>query len=74
MARLGSFLSGGIIGGIVGAAVTILLTPSSGQELRDQMQDRVQEIQLNVKNAAASRRAELEQELVLLREPHKEEK
>ncbi len=73
MARLGSFLSGSIIGGIVGAAVTILLTPSSGQELREQMQDRVQEIQLNVKNAAATRRAELEQELVLLREPRKPE-
>lgn len=73
MARLGSFLSGGIIGGIVGAAVTILLTPSSGQELRDQLQDRVQEIQTNVKNAATTRRSELEQELVLLREPHKSE-
>jgi gas vesicle protein len=73
MARLGSFLSGGIIGGIIGAAITLLLTPSSGQDLRDQMQERVQEIQTNVKNAAATRRAELEQELVLLREPHKAE-
>ncbi len=74
MSRITNFISGGLIGGLIGAAIALLLAPTSGDELRGQMQERAQEIQTNVKNAATTRRAELEQELVMLREPRRPEK
>lgn len=35
----GSFLAGVLIGGLVGAAIGLLLTPRSGEELREQVGD-----------------------------------
>jgi len=49
--------------------ITLLLTPSSGDELRTQLQARAQSIQDEVKTAAAERRAELEEQLSNLRKP-----
>jgi gas vesicle protein len=69
MNRIFSFLSGAIIGGLIGAAVGLLLAPSSGEDLRLQIQDRAQEIQNEVKQAAATRRAEMEHQLASLRAP-----
>jgi gas vesicle protein len=71
MNRLLSFLSGAVMGGLVGAAVAIILAPSSGEDLRLQMKDRAQQIQEEVKTAAVERRAELEQQLEVLRAPRK---
>ena len=71
MNRLLSFLSGAVMGGLVGAAVAIILAPSSGEDLRLQMKDRAQQIQEEVKTAADERRAELEQQLEVLRAPRK---
>ena len=58
-----SFLIGVLSGAIVGAAVAILLAPSSGQELQEQMRTRVQGLIEEGRRAAASRRAELEAQL-----------
>ena len=69
MNRIFSFLSGAIIGGLIGATVGLLLAPSSGEDLRMQIQDRAQEFQSEVKQAAATRRAEMEQQLASLRMP-----
>jgi gas vesicle protein len=40
MQRVLNFLSGAMLGGVVGAAIAILLAPTSGVELREQMQER----------------------------------
>ncbi len=66
-----SFLSGMILGAMVGATVAILLAPTSGDELRSQMQARAERIQSEVQQAAAERRAELERQLAELREPRR---
>jgi gas vesicle protein len=71
MHRVSSFLSGFIIGSLIGGALGLLLTPASGERLRQQMQERAQQFQFEIKNAAASRRAELEKELASLRQPRK---
>ncbi len=73
MGRIVSFLYGAMLGSIIGATVALLLAPSSGDELRAQMQERAESVQIEVKNAAASRRAELEQQLQTLRTPRKTE-
>jgi gas vesicle protein len=71
MHRTQSFLRGFILGGMLGASLALLLTPASGDELKEQMQERAQRLQLEAKNAAAARRAELEQQLEALRSPRK---
>lgn len=58
-----SFLIGAFSGAIVGAVVAILLAPSSGQELQEQMRARVQGLIEEGRRAAAARRAELETQL-----------
>jgi len=69
MQRLGSFMLGAILGGLIGASVAILTAPSSGEELRAGMRERVYEIRSEVADAAAQRRAELENRLAALRAP-----
>jgi gas vesicle protein len=71
MNRTLSFIRGLIIGGMIGAGLALLLTPASGDELREQMQARAHRLQMEAKNAAAARRAELEQQLEILRQPKK---
>ena len=69
MRRTFSFLYGAFIGGLIGAAMGLLLAPGSGEEVRKQMKDHAEQIQLEVKNAAAARRAEMEKQLETLRAP-----
>jgi len=69
MKGFASFLSGAVLGSLVGAAMALLLTPESGSDLRDQIQERADRIQNEVKKAAENRRSELEQQLALLRAP-----
>ena len=68
MKRAMNFLFGFTIGAVIGAAISLLLTPSSGDEIRGQLQTRVQAIQQEVKTAAQTRRAELEEQLAALRQ------
>jgi gas vesicle protein len=65
--RILSFLGGALIGGLVGGTIGLLLAPSSGMDLREQIQNRAQTMQTDVQQAAATRRAELEQQLDMLR-------
>ena len=69
MGRILSFIAGALLGGLIGATIGLLLAPSSGEELRSHMQERAREIQDEVKQAAADRRVELEQQLAALRKP-----
>jgi gas vesicle protein len=69
MQKLINFFLGALIGGFLGATLALLLAPSSGEELRLEMQERVQRLQEELRQAAAERRAELEQQLAALRAP-----
>jgi hypothetical protein len=69
MNRFLSFLAGVFSGALVGATVAILLAPTSGEEMRIQIQERAAYIQDEVKKAATERRVELEEQLSALRSP-----
>jgi gas vesicle protein len=71
MRKVINFLSGVIVGGLVGATLALLLTPSSGEQWRSQLQERVSRIRADVNQAAANRRADLEAQLAKLRAPQK---
>ncbi len=66
-----SFIYGLLMGGLVGSAMGLLLAPSSGTALRNTMKERANNMQSQVKTAAADRRAELEKQLADLRTPRK---
>jgi gas vesicle protein len=68
------FLSGAILGAMVGAAVAILLAPTSGDMLQQQIRGRIETIQGEVRQASQERRHELEQQLSSLRSPRQPEK
>lgn len=69
MKKILAFLVGALLGALVGATLALLLTPAPGKDLQTQMKDRVQYIQGEVKNAAATRRTELEKQLAEMRSP-----
>jgi gas vesicle protein len=71
MRRVIGFISGAFIGAVVGALFALLFAPSSGEKLRSQIQEQVITIQEEVKRASSDRRAELEQQLAVLRSPQK---
>jgi gas vesicle protein len=69
MRKILSFLSGMIMGGLVGAVVAILMAPTSGNEMRLQLQQRTNRLREDIKAVAEQRRSELERELEVLRSP-----
>jgi len=69
MKRVMNFLIGAALGALVGATLAILLTPYSGDDLRTQVQTRVDRVRQEMENAANTRRAELEAHLQSLRSP-----
>ena len=73
MRKFASFLAGALMGSLVGSTIALLLAPTSGEEIRVQLQDRLRSIQLEVQEAAATRRGELEEQLQILRTPRKSE-
>jgi gas vesicle protein len=68
MKKFFSFFVGTVMGALVGATVALLLAPSSGETLRSQIQERFAALQDELAQAAAERRAELEEYLASLRE------
>lgn len=69
MKRAINFIVGFTFGGLIGATVVMLITPTSGDKLRTQFQTRIADLQEEVKTAATTRRAELEEQLATLRKP-----
>lgn len=69
MKRVFSFIRGMVWGGLIGAAVGMLFAPASGEETKNQLRARAETISEEVTQAAAARRAELEQQLATLRAP-----
>jgi gas vesicle protein len=73
MRKIFNFMVGMMMGGLVGATVALLLAPTSGEEVRSQIQEQSIRLRDEVKSVAEARRAELERELANLRAPrHKE--
>lgn len=69
MQRIISFLSGLVMGALVGATLALIFAPSSGEEIRTQIQERAKQLQDELKQAAASKREELEQQFATLKTP-----
>ncbi len=73
MSKIFNFFIGMMMGGMVGAIVGLLLAPSSGEEMRSQLQEQSIRLRDEVKAVAEARRAELERELSALRAPYHKE-
>ena len=69
MRKIFSFLTGIIMGGLVGAVVAILLAPYSGEELRNEVRQRVRAFQDDLNQAMSESRVELEKKLSDMRQP-----
>jgi len=65
-----SFIEGLIFGGLLGATLALLFAPSSGDNLRSQIQAELEKLKGEISQAASERRIELEQQLADLRVSH----
>ena len=57
------------MGAAVGAGLVVLLTPLTGAELRQAIQDRIEEVRAAGQEAAETRRLELTAQLETLKQP-----
>jgi gas vesicle protein len=64
-----SFLAGALTGALVGATIMVLFTPAPGETIRSDLRGRIEQLQNEMKLAAADRRQELENQLASLRAP-----
>ena len=69
MRRAFSFFIGALMGGVIGTAAALLFAPSSGEELRAQIDKRTQVFAADIRQAANSKRIELQERLETLRAP-----
>ena len=67
------FLTGFMVGSLFGTSLALLLAPSSGEELRLNIQEEAQRIKGEVKKASEEKRKEMEGQLASLRKPRKPE-
>lgn len=67
MRWLGNFLLGALIGGVVGAISVLLLAPASGSDTRGRITQYAHDVEDQVRQAAVSRRREMQIELESLR-------
>ena len=63
MRKAMAFVIGAVMGGVIGALSALLLTPYSGKELKTALQNEVDKISAEIKDAAIQKRAELENQL-----------
>lgn len=68
MRRFMTFLTGAFCGAFVGAVTALLLAPSSGDEFRTRIQQRRDEFREEIQQAYEIRKAQLEDELNMMRE------
>jgi gas vesicle protein len=69
MRRVFGFFIGATLGGLVGATLALLFAPASGEELRAQITDRSQSFATEIRQAANTKRIELQERLEILRAP-----
>jgi len=63
MRRAISFLTGFLVGAVVGGVAGLLLTPTGGSEIQEQIKARLEGLVEEGRKAAAARRSELEAQL-----------
>ncbi len=69
MKRAFGFIIGTVIGGLVGATLALLFAPTSGVEARARIQEWAESFSTDIRQAADSRRIELQNRLQTLRTP-----
>lgn len=69
MHRATNFFVGVVMGGLVGAVLALLFAPKSGVEMRQDLVDYANQAQTEIKQAAVTKRQELEAQLETLRRP-----
>lgn len=67
MRRMFGFLIGIFTGWLVGSSLALLLAPETGEELRKEIRSRSGGFVGEIKSAANSRRAQLEEQLAAMR-------
>lgn len=67
MGRIANLFAGLLTGAVFGAVVTLLLTPSSGKQIRSNITGYVEQVDREVRLAAKEKRSELENQLAALR-------
>lgn len=68
MKKFLSFFVGTVMGALVGATLALLLAPSSGNTLREQIRERFAALQDELVQAANERKLELEAQLANMRQ------
>ena len=63
MKKAMAFIFGAVLGGVLGGITALMLAPYSGEELRIVIQKEVDNIQVEIKEAAQKKRVELEEHL-----------
>jgi len=63
MKKAMAFIFGAVLGGVLGGITALMLATYSGEELRTVIQKEVDNIQIEIKDAAQKKRAELEEQL-----------
>ncbi len=63
MSKSSNFIAGAVLGAAIGSILGLLFAPKSGEELRKDLQEKADQITLEVKNAAAQKQQELEKEM-----------
>ena len=74
MAKISGFLAGLMSGAIVGAVAALLLAPMSGSELQAQTRDQFDHLVADARQAAETKRVQLEAQLEALKAPKPAEK
>ena len=68
MRRFSNFVAGAFLGALLGSVAALLLTPYSGNRLREQASHRLDGLREEMNTAYQARRAQLEAELEALSE------
>ena len=73
MRRILSFFIGVLLGGLAGGVIALLFAPESGPELRNRIRERAENLAGEIRQAAATKRIELQERLDTLRAPKAQE-
>ena len=63
MSKTSNFIAGAFLGAAIGSILGFLFAPKSGEELCKDLQEKANQITVEVKNAAAQKQQELEKEM-----------